>query len=750
MPAANIVPFVTVVDGQYRLDETTAAWLAARERPFAVMACAGKFRTGKSFLLNRLLRTPPGEGFGVGETVQACTRGIWLCKDLLSGEAGEAGVDVLVLDTEGIDALDARCDHDVRVFALAVLLSTVVVYNSWSHLDEAAIQTLCLMTRVAESVQTGAHHPSLYWVLRDFALQLVDASGAPLSHADYLESALAPPVTDKCATREAIKAVFPDRHLVTLPRPHRSDTAQKLDERAASSLAPKFDRFLGQFRSHLVKNARPYAAGGVPLSGAMYVECVRALLTRVNVDGAIPRIEDSWSLIARAQHADEERRAAAALTASALAEAPVDTEERVEAWIRSRDVPLTFMAPAPDANAVRERVVAEALGACRAAGRVRDWRALAHEAAEATWRAYEAAAFSEEAMAVPDEWRGDGERAQVFAARLARYFYDHRDLLVAHGRRLGAEAAREEGSLEERRLAAELEHTRAALADAEARVAARDEAHRAWILRPRDDEAAPAETDAAEDADAGTAAAVETETDSDAAVTVDTERLIAETAAARVALEAAEQRALCAEEAVASGAAREEAMRQAFHEGMDRLRQDTVEQLDAMRQERNRERAECERQSQQRAALAEECDKLRGLTRDAQERSVEMHRSTLDELRRRDADARASADTQREEWACLNARLETSVLEARNLKRRLDDLHEVAEEAKRLRLDARTHASERARSEAELSAVLKQLGAARDENEALRREKADLANRNAVLEASSKLEVCRRSLTGGS
>ena len=90
MPAPNIVPFVTVVDGQYRLHETTAAWLAGRERPFAVMACAGKFRTGKSFLLNRLLRTPPGEGFGVGETVQACTRGIWLCKDLLSGEGGEA------------------------------------------------------------------------------------------------------------------------------------------------------------------------------------------------------------------------------------------------------------------------------------------------------------------------------------------------------------------------------------------------------------------------------------------------------------------------------------------------------------------------------------------------------------------------------------------------------------------------------------------------------------------------------------
>ena len=137
--------------------------------PVAVLAVAGMYRTGKSFLLNQLVDAPR---FRVGNTTESCTRGIWLCKRFLEGANG--GPRVLVLDTEGIDALDVESTHDVRIFALAVLLSSSFAFNSMSHLDEAAVQTLSLMTRVAESVSTEHHAPSLYWVLRDFALQLVD------------------------------------------------------------------------------------------------------------------------------------------------------------------------------------------------------------------------------------------------------------------------------------------------------------------------------------------------------------------------------------------------------------------------------------------------------------------------------------------------------------------------------------------------------------------------------------------------
>jgi hypothetical protein len=38
---------------------------------------AGLYRTGKSYLLNRMLLNRPS-GFGVGPTVNACTKGLWI------------------------------------------------------------------------------------------------------------------------------------------------------------------------------------------------------------------------------------------------------------------------------------------------------------------------------------------------------------------------------------------------------------------------------------------------------------------------------------------------------------------------------------------------------------------------------------------------------------------------------------------------------------------------------------------------
>jgi hypothetical protein len=36
------------------------------------------------------------------------------------------------MDPEGIDALDAENEHDVRIFALSVLKSSIFV-NTWNH-----------------------------------------------------------------------------------------------------------------------------------------------------------------------------------------------------------------------------------------------------------------------------------------------------------------------------------------------------------------------------------------------------------------------------------------------------------------------------------------------------------------------------------------------------------------------------------------------------------------------------------------
>ena len=45
--------------------------------PISVISVAGLYRTGKSYLLNRILLNRKG-GFGVGPSVNPCTKGIWV------------------------------------------------------------------------------------------------------------------------------------------------------------------------------------------------------------------------------------------------------------------------------------------------------------------------------------------------------------------------------------------------------------------------------------------------------------------------------------------------------------------------------------------------------------------------------------------------------------------------------------------------------------------------------------------------
>ena len=92
------LPFITVDDaGQFVIGEEAAARLSEIDLPIAVVAVAGEYRTGKSYLMNLLKRDLPDEnaaaagadqsssgtdvvsdGFVVGHSVQACTKGVWM------------------------------------------------------------------------------------------------------------------------------------------------------------------------------------------------------------------------------------------------------------------------------------------------------------------------------------------------------------------------------------------------------------------------------------------------------------------------------------------------------------------------------------------------------------------------------------------------------------------------------------------------------------------------------------------------
>ena len=146
---------------------------------------------------------------------------------------------MLVVDSEGLGALDEDSNHDVRIFSLAILMSSYFLYNSVGSIDENALQNLSLVINLTKHIHIKSHgcnedldpeeyspyFPSFMWVVRDFALQLVDSEGEPLTSKEYLEKALQPQkgfseaVEQKNRIRRLLKSFFKERDCVTMIRP---------------------------------------------------------------------------------------------------------------------------------------------------------------------------------------------------------------------------------------------------------------------------------------------------------------------------------------------------------------------------------------------------------------------------------------------------------------------------------------------------------------------------------------------------
>lgn len=717
--ATHIRPLIAFVDGQYRVDEETATWLSQRTKPFSVLACAGKFRTGKSFLLNRLLNRPAGKGFGVGETVQACTRGIWLCTEMMSHN----GNDVLVLDTEGIDALDAESQHDVRIFAIAVLICSAFAYNSMSHLDEAAVQTLSLMTKISQSLEGGGHDPSLYWVLRDFSLQMVDSDGKALKNAEYLEQALQPPTgSEKCATRDAIRSVFRERHLVTLPRPHRGESAQKLDAKGSSGISPKFERFLNIFRDHICDHTRKYTVNGIEVGGAVYVEHVRNIVRMINEDGAIPKVEDTWTLLARAQQTEVFSGIQEAMRSVVETEWTVPREEgEARTLLRERIATLFERAqfltpPSEDAQVTLDRILNESLAYATGLGRIKRSADIAREWVEQRIESFSALR--------PDALLDDLPESDD-VARLVR----HQLLSSLAGGALYTKIVdhtREQVTMFTTGDLERLRHENETLRDELER---KKDTVMPLALVDKVDACTDTEGLWVEDFEARS---VTTAVDSEAQRMIDgLEGMLADNESR---ITASDERARVLEE-------RNRLLHETFDETMNAMREEVVDA------ERDRDAALTERDRvvEQKRALGEELERMHSAVKESQDKTVEVHKSMLDELKRRDAEQRTLSESHFKEVS--ETRVETSVAtnENRMLKRRVDELLVDHEEAKRLKTSLQQVSVERAREDAERENLKRQNAALRTEVEGMRSANVDLENRMAVLTATAKLESFRRS-----
>ena len=78
---------------------------------------------------------------------------MWLWSEPIPGTTPNGDpISVLIVDTEGLGAFDETQNHDVRIFTLAILLSSYFIYNSMGSIDENSLNQLSLVVNLTKNI----------------------------------------------------------------------------------------------------------------------------------------------------------------------------------------------------------------------------------------------------------------------------------------------------------------------------------------------------------------------------------------------------------------------------------------------------------------------------------------------------------------------------------------------------------------------------------------------------------------------
>uniref|UniRef100_A0AAY4DCP1 GB1/RHD3-type G domain-containing protein n=1 Tax=Denticeps clupeoides TaxID=299321 RepID=A0AAY4DCP1_9TELE len=243
----------TGMDGILRVKQKALDILQQIQNPVVVVGVVGLYRTGKSYLMNQLAGKQTG--FALGSTIESKTKGIWMwCVP----HPSKAGHTLVLLDTEGLgDIQKGDSKHDTKIFSLAVLLSSTLIYNSRGTIDNKAIEELQFVTEISEHIKfkssdevgDSAHFvkffPTFIWAVRDFTLEL-KLDNKCTTEDEYLELALQLKTgTSKITTeynlpRECIRNYFPSRKCFVFPFPTNPENLTALDHLESSDLLSNF------------------------------------------------------------------------------------------------------------------------------------------------------------------------------------------------------------------------------------------------------------------------------------------------------------------------------------------------------------------------------------------------------------------------------------------------------------------------------------------------------------------------------
>ncbi|KAK3596955.1 hypothetical protein CHS0354_002523 [Potamilus streckersoni] len=303
-------------DGNLQIQDDVLSEIKQIHLPLSVVTIAGPFRTGKSYLLNRLAGVK--KGFKLGSTIKAETKGVWVwCR---SHPIKDNQI-LLLMDTEGLGDIEkGDRNNDNHIFALAILLSNALIYNISGTFTAENVDKLAFVTEVSKllKVPEGKHgldmrslalfSPLFILTLRDFTLELM-LDEREITSDEYLEDfclSLQPENNEKARmmnqTRHCLKTYFSKRKCFTFAPPGGPKILQKLEEFQDESLDQDFVEESKKFVDFVFKKTpHKEIENGQPINGERFAVLVRVYVQAIRT-GKIPDAGDALKIVAEQEN----------------------------------------------------------------------------------------------------------------------------------------------------------------------------------------------------------------------------------------------------------------------------------------------------------------------------------------------------------------------------------------------------------------------------------------------------------------
>ena len=288
-----------------KLVDDAVELLRSIDKPLAVLSICGPYRSGKSYFISRALGSPGA--FKLGHSMKACTRGIWMATTVLECQ----DFAIVLLDTEGVDAVGASETMAMGLLTLTTLLSSFLIYNSKKVPQKVDLNKMRCFSQLSASLlaQCGESmdvkkvlFPQFLWLLRDVSLKMTDREGKELEPTEFLHTrVLVSESGELTDLGKSLVSLFPSLECATLPIPSiKRDIIRHIVEQQ-DKLNPAFNTAVDALIQQILQKVAPKKAldGITVVKGKALAALAGGYVEAVNRPGALPDLNQGWQAVVR-------------------------------------------------------------------------------------------------------------------------------------------------------------------------------------------------------------------------------------------------------------------------------------------------------------------------------------------------------------------------------------------------------------------------------------------------------------------